>query len=589
MKYLLYIAIFFLSDSVVQAQEYFLNGNAQALGNDCYAVTPAQGWQNGTVWYSNLLDLTQSFDLEFVMNYGSVDINGADGMVFVMQTVGTNAMGFNGGGMGFGGFMPSFGIEFDTYQNSDFGDLAADHLAFLKNGNVNHYNADNLLGPVQTSSISANVEDGADHIVRITWDEPSQTISCYFDCVLRLSMQIDLVGSIFNGTTSVYWGFTGSTGALFNLQTVCLSEYILGTSDDVSICPGETAQLIASGPEDGAYSWTPEEGLDNPAIQNPIASPEQTTTYTVTYTDLCGAQQSDVITVQVDPYPTADPISPAIFCEDQTGTLEVNSTNTGISYQWSTSDGSISGSTSGATIEVTEAGTYTVTLTNAAGCAATFEGTAQTQAIPNWFVPEPSYLICPNEELIISTDAGPWTTTWSPLNSTSFTATIDEAGTYEVSHTDNICEASYTFIVEQVVFPVTDLGPDIQICETETVVLNPGAVVLWNTGETAATLSVNVTGTYSYVYTLDGCVTSDEISVQADAFPEFDLGDDQEICVGTNTILEINYTGNWSTGEVSDAITVSDAGTYGVSVQNGMCSNSDVVDISIIPLPELDL
>ena len=49
-----------------------------------------------------------------------------------------------------------------------------------------------------------------------------------------------------------------------------------------SICLGESSQLTATalfGTHNYSYSWTPTTGLDNPNVYNPIASPNQTTTY----------------------------------------------------------------------------------------------------------------------------------------------------------------------------------------------------------------------------------------------------------------------------------------------------------------------
>ena len=100
-----------LSLGELTAQSYFLNGTAQSLGGDCYQLTTTQGNQNGAVWYSDLIDLTQPFDLNFTMNFGTLDATGADGMVFVLQDVGTNALGQTGGALGFSGFNPSFGID----------------------------------------------------------------------------------------------------------------------------------------------------------------------------------------------------------------------------------------------------------------------------------------------------------------------------------------------------------------------------------------------------------------------------------------------------------------------------------------------
>ena len=86
-----------LSRGELAAQSYFLNGTAQSLGGDCYQLTTTQGNQNGAVWYSDLIDLTQPFDLNFTMNFGTLDASGADGMVFVLQDVGTDALGQSGG------------------------------------------------------------------------------------------------------------------------------------------------------------------------------------------------------------------------------------------------------------------------------------------------------------------------------------------------------------------------------------------------------------------------------------------------------------------------------------------------------------
>ena len=52
---------------------------------------------------------------------------------------------------------------------------------------------------------------------------------------------------------------------------------------------------------DWNYVWMPEEFLDNPNITNPIASPEETTTFYVTVTDENGCTATDSILVEVTP------------------------------------------------------------------------------------------------------------------------------------------------------------------------------------------------------------------------------------------------------------------------------------------------
>lgn len=58
---------------------------------------------------------------------------------------------------------------------------------------------------------------------------------------------------------------------------------------------GETSQLNATGAV--SYSWTPTEGLSNPNIPNPVASPGDTTTFVVMGTDEFGCVNYDTITL----------------------------------------------------------------------------------------------------------------------------------------------------------------------------------------------------------------------------------------------------------------------------------------------------
>jgi gliding motility-associated-like protein len=58
---------------------------------------------------------------------------------------------------------------------------------------------------------------------------------------------------------------------------------------------GETSQLIATGGV--TYVWTPTTGLSDPNIYNPVASPQDTTTYIVMVTDAYGCVNYDTVTV----------------------------------------------------------------------------------------------------------------------------------------------------------------------------------------------------------------------------------------------------------------------------------------------------
>lgn len=284
--------------SLASAQSYSVNGDATDIGDNCYVLTPPLNFQGGSIWYNDQIDLNNPFDIQFTAYFDDNDA-GADGMVFVFQQVSNTVVGVNGGDIGFGGFQPSLGIEFDIYQNGNRGDPAFDHIAIISEGSVDHNSGSNLAGPVQASATEQNIEDGEDHIVQISWDPETQLLSCRFDCELRVETNTDLINDIFGGDPVVYWGFTGATGGQVAEMRLCLDPFILGLPEVYTACPGDEVQIVFSESNIGTYSWEPAEFLNDATIPNPIATVSDTTTFVLTYTDLCGVTQIDSTRIDV--------------------------------------------------------------------------------------------------------------------------------------------------------------------------------------------------------------------------------------------------------------------------------------------------
>ena len=175
-------------------------------------------WQGGSVWQSTKIDLRNSFDFSFNIYAGCIDADGADGLVFMLQPLSTS-LGASGGGIGFGGVAPSVGIVLDTWQNATDNDPAFDHISIQANGIISHGN--DLAGPVPASASGDNIEDCKWHVLRIKWDAGTHALSTYFDDILRLSTQVDLVSTVFKSDPMVYWGFSAATGGKFNVQKFC--------------------------------------------------------------------------------------------------------------------------------------------------------------------------------------------------------------------------------------------------------------------------------------------------------------------------------------------------------------------------------
>ena len=318
--------------------QYILNGSAQKNSCNCYTLTPATQTQSGSVWNSSKISLTSSFDFWFNVNLGCSDATGADGIVFILQPISTS-VGTSGEGMGFGGVSPSIGIALDTWQNINLNDPPYDHISIQANGNINH--SGDLAGPIQISAASDNVEDCSWHQLRISWDASGHWLRAYFDGVLRVEKQTNLVTAIFNGDPSVYWGFTGATGGAVNLQQFCtaLDPVInVGTPNNVA-CKDSMVHLTSSSVSFAPvikYNWSFGDGSTS-NLQNPpphVYATAGTYQLKLKITGLDGCENETTKTLLIASPPIA---ALTVFdtCFMQLPRLLVDTSATGISYQWS--------------------------------------------------------------------------------------------------------------------------------------------------------------------------------------------------------------------------------------------------------------
>jgi lectin family protein len=174
-----------------------------------FLLTPNQFNQAGAVWQRDQVDLTKGFDRTFVLSFGDDDM-GADGIVFVLQQAGLDALGATGQGLGYEGISPSVGVELDTFQNA--GEPVDDHIAVDENGSVAH-------GGVPAIAL-ANLEDGGEHLLRVEWSPAAKELAVDLDGTRELVYTKDLVADIFGNDPLVYLGFTAATGGARNTQYV---------------------------------------------------------------------------------------------------------------------------------------------------------------------------------------------------------------------------------------------------------------------------------------------------------------------------------------------------------------------------------
>ncbi len=157
--------------------------------------------------------------------------------------------------------------------------------------------------------------------------------------------------------------------------------------NDTTICqnystPLATVDFIS---DQMLYEWTPVDGLDDPSSPTPIATPDETTTYTVTSTAANGACSStESITVTVVPANIEINPSPAFICSGESIQLTATtSTGNNENFQWLPEFGTLPDS-SALSIEVMpEFSTYYYTTLTIGACSLFDSVLVRVDSLPN--------------------------------------------------------------------------------------------------------------------------------------------------------------------------------------------------------------
>lgn len=376
---------------VAQAQgedPYILNGTAFKLSCNCYRLTLPQVSQSGSVWNENQISLNNPFDFTFDVFLGNND-GGADGIAFVLQPISTQ-VGSVGGGLGYEGITPSIAVEIDTYQNAN--DPTFDHVAIMSNGVVNHSTPNNLAGPVGALANNGNIENNQEHLLRVVWEPVAQLMQVYVDGLLRVSYTGDIIADIFSGDSQVFWGFTGSTGGLFNEQRFCLSIIPGMEITAPQICAGDSVNVI-----DDSYSalgevvewqWDFGNGQTSQANNPGQVVYAQPGIYSIVQTiiDAAGCTATDAVQLTVVANPTAAFSVQEVCVGDPTAFTDLSVANQGTLAQWAWEFGVADETSSlrNPLQDYAEAGTYEVTLTvtSSNGCVDSITAPVVVNSLP---------------------------------------------------------------------------------------------------------------------------------------------------------------------------------------------------------------
>lgn len=396
----------------------------------------------------------------------------------------------------------------------------------------------------------------------------------------------------------------------------------INAGNDTTICNGSVAYLNASG--GSTYVWSPAGTLSATNINNPVAFPVASTTYTVTATTAVGCTAVDNVIVSIAPALTINAGSDINIC--QGGSTTLNATG-GATYAWSPASTLDNSTISNPVATPAAITTYIVTAYDAMGCSG-------TDNITIGFNPNPAPVVSPSGQtgfcdsasvnVVLDAGSGYTSYTWSNGTNTQ-TDVITQLGIYDVTVVDlNGCTGTSPGVTVYIhpPMPAPIIYPDgpASFCQGDSVelyLLDPWYMYQWSSG--SMTPHIYVFETNDYVVTVTdsfGCVQVSQpfpvdVTPQPHAYASYahqmldasfynfslnvdswtwDFGDGQNSTLSDPThlytatgVYTVIFTASNSCGTDSDTLIVNLPGPEGINdYGNG------ISDLQVYPVPVSD-
>lgn len=377
--------------------------------------------------------------------------------------------------------------------------------------------------------------------------------------------------------------------------TIVLSGTPVTLTDDVTICAGQSVDLLVSvnDPDDEPYTFEWSNGLSG-AGPHPV-SPTVTTTYTVITTGASGCGSAAEVTVEVEFCAHVVTVEGGETCPGGCVDLEATLTNDlfpPYTYIWT---GGIPNGPGPHSVCPTETTTYTVEVTDDNGSVATVEVVVEVLPLPEltFEVTDVSCNGGSNGALSVTATAAtaPYTHVWATApEQTGATATGLAVGSYSVTTTDaNGCASTDQAVVEEPEVLAIAMASTAANCGeadgSATATVSGGAApytYAWETSpvQTTAIASDVVSGPLDVIATdANGCTITGSTLVPsiggAELSSSFTDASCNDSADGTATVVATNgtepYGYSWNTVPVQTTATAAGlaAGTYMATVTEG--------------------
>ncbi len=424
---------------------------------------------------------------------------------------------------------------------------------------------------------------------------PPHTYNVFGDYYVSLT-----ITSVVPGCTATVWDTIHVTQAPIALPVPPVNDMCLGSCTGF-IADTSTSSIVC------AVFWD----FGDPTNTNDTSSSFNTCyiypvsgNYTVTLIAYgCnGCNDTATMSISIAAPPIADAGLDATICNDSSVLLIGAG---GVSYEWiDPNPVSLSSlNTATTTASPTINSTYTLIVTDAAGCQ-------DTDEVEIFITPPPvasitaGDSICPGSSFTLTASGGT-SYQWSNGETTqSITVTPDSTEIFTVIAFVGTCGDDTSATVIVMPLPIVNAGNDDEVCLGNSVQLigtTPEQIHFWSpaTVDTITNLNPIASPTVTTTYTLTvtdvfGCTNTDEVVIIVNPLPPVSVGPDKKICSDTYTQLQatgaISYAWSPSTGLLNDSIPnpISGGGNFDTTTYivtgtdiNG-CQNTDTITVFVL-------
>jgi len=341
-----------------------------------------------------------------------------------------------------------------------------------------------------------------------------------------------------------------------------------------------------------SYLWSTGENTKSIVVNKPAK-------YYLTVTDSLGCKNTDSITIKENLSVSITANGPLTLCKGDSVVLSASPIDSSYTYKWNT------GETTTA-ITVNKPGIYTVIASLGDKCSDTASVTIENGYPTNLIINHNGPVtFCEGDSVILfaATSLPVISYEWS-TGEISDSIIVNKSGTYKLVVQNSFgCRDSAEIDIQVIQEFDAEITGNLNFCEGQSTVLSAEPIgiaynYLWSTGDTTQTITVNKSGLYTLVVSLNNsCIDSTTVNVTVYPLPIVQISGDSMLCPGRTSILLVqndfpSYL--WSTGETTKQINITQIGTYSVRVTDIYgCEDSTSIevkqfDINLTGLVDID-